>query len=167
MSRPTASLGADFEPAVDDRYLDDYIVGATYEYGYVTVGEADIVEFAGRYDPQSFHADPAAAANGPFGGLIASGWHTAALTMRVLVDHYLSHVASAGSPGIDELRWRRPVRPGDILRVRATVEAVRVSESKPDRRIVTTGVEVLNQHDDAVLTLRAINLLLRRWPAVK
>ena len=100
-----------------------------------------------------------AAADGPFGGLIASGWHTAALTMRQLVDNYLSAEASLGGAGVDEIRWPLPVRPGDTLRVRATVVESRRSLSKPDRGIIKTLIETANQDGQTVMRCTAINLL--------
>src|SRR5580692_2356968 len=115
-----------------DRYFEDYVPGSVHEFGSVQVEESEIIDFGKRFDPQDFHTDPEAAARGPFGGLIASGWHTGALMMRMLVDNYLSKASSLGSPGIDELRWLRPVRPGDTLRLRATVLDSKRSQSKPD-----------------------------------
>jgi acyl dehydratase len=144
------------------RYFEDYAVGATNECGSVSVDQASIVAFAKEFDPQPFHADPEAAAAGPFGGLIASGWHTAALVMRLLVDNYLSAEASLGSPGLDEIRWPYPVRPGDTLRVRATVVESRRSLSKPDRGIIKTMVEAVNQDGRTVMRATAINFLLVR-----
>jgi acyl dehydratase len=146
----------------DAQYLDDFVSGAVYEYGPVTVSEAEILEFARKYDPQPIHIEPGWARTGPFGGLIASGWHTTALTMRLLVDNYLPAAASLGSPGIDELRWVRPVRPGDALSVRVTVLETRPSRSKPDRGIIRSQIEVLDAHGQVVMTLVALNLLLRR-----
>ena len=157
------ALDADFAAPIDDRYFEDYPAGASYEYGYVTVTEAEILEFARRYDPQPIHVDPAFAATGPFGGLIASGWQTAGLFMRLFADHYLSRVASLASPGVDELRWPAPVRPGDTLRLRATIEQTRPSRSKPDRGLVHTRGELIRQGDgQVVLSLTAVNLLLLR-----
>lgn len=101
---------ADFAVPIDGRYFEDYQAGAVYEYGYTTVDEAELLAFARRFDPQPIHADARLAAAGPFGGLIASGWHTSAIFMRLFADHYLSRVASLASPGIDELRW--PARSG-------------------------------------------------------
>lgn len=155
---------ADFQVPVGDRYFEDYQPGAVYEYGYATVDEEEVVAFARRFDPQPFHVDPRLAAGGPFGGLIASGWHTAGIFMRLFADHYLSRVASLGSPGVDELRWAVPVRPGDTLRLRATTVAARRSRSKPDRGLVTTRAELLNQDDRTALSLTAVNLLLLREP---
>lgn len=141
------------------RYFEDYIVGDTFLFGSIAVDEADIIAFAQRYDPQPFHTDPDAARQTPFGGLIASGWHTAALMMRLIVDHYLSAASSLGSPGVDELRWLHPVRPGDQLGLRVTVVESTRSRSKPDRGLVRSFIEVLNQHGDVVMSLRAMSLL--------
>jgi acyl dehydratase len=141
------------------RYFDDYAPGATYDCGSVSVDQADIISFANKFDPQPFHTDPEAAARGPYGGLIASGWHTAALVMRLLVDNYLSAEASLGGPGADEIRWPYPVRPGDTLRVRATVVEARKSLSKPDRGIVKTMAEAVNQDGRTVMRATAINFL--------
>ena len=113
-------------------------------------------------DPQAFHSDAAAASATAFGGLIASGWHTAALMMRLFVDQYLTHCASLASPGIDELRWPAPVRPGDMLSVRVTVLSSRVSKSKPDRGLVTSLVEVFNQRGEIVMSMRPVNIVGRQ-----
>ncbi len=155
----------DFRVPIDDRYFEDYRPAAVYEYGYLTVTEAEILEFARRFDPQPIHIDPGFAAAGPFGGLIASGWHTASMMMRLFTDHYLSRVASLASPGIDELRWPAPVRPGDQLRLRTTIVEARASRSKPDRGLVRTRGELINSGDRIVLSLVAMNLLGRREPA--
>lgn len=136
------------------RYFEDYRVGEVFEFGDELVTEQEIMEFANRYDPQPFHVDPAAAMNSSFGGLIASGWMTAGIMMRMLVEHFISREAGMGSPGIDELRWLRPVRPGDRLRTRVTILETRRSSSKPDRGMVLTLDEVLNQDGDVVMTLK-------------
>jgi acyl dehydratase len=149
--------GANYVP-VKERYFDDFVPGATAEFGPIEVDEDEVIAFAERYDPQPIHTDPAAAAQGPFGGLIASGWHTASLVMRLLVDNYLARDASLASPGIDELRWVWPVRPGDKLRVRATVIEARRSQSKPDRGLVRTKIETLNQDGRVVMSMLAMNL---------
>lgn len=132
--------------------------GAVAEFGPIEIDEAEVIEFARQFDPQPIHTDPEAARTGPFGGLIASGWHTVSLVMRVLVDNYLARGASLASPGVDELRWLQPVRPGDVLRVRATVAEARRSQSKPDRGLVRTKIEVLNQDERIVMSLMAMNL---------
>jgi acyl dehydratase len=155
---------SDFTVPREDRYFEDYLPGAVYEYGYLTVSEAEILEFARQFDPQPIHIDHGFAATGPFGGVIASGWHTASLMMRLFVDHYLSRVASLASPGIDELRWPAPVRPGDQLRLRTTIVEARPSRSKPDRGLVRTRAELVNSGDRIVLDLVAMNLLGRREP---
>ena len=144
------------------RYFEDYALGTTYDCGSVSIDQASIIAFAKEFDPQPFHVDPVAAAAGPFGGLIASGWHTAVLVMRLLVEQYLSEEASLGSAGLDELRWPHPVRPGDTLRARATVTESRRSLSKPDRGIIKTLVEAVNQDGRTVMRAIAINFLLVR-----
>jgi acyl dehydratase len=153
---------AGFPAPINDRFFEDYTPGAAYEFGAVTLDESAIIAFANQYDPQRFHTDPVAARDSPYQGLIASGWQTAAVTMRLLVDHFLSHNASLGSPGVDELRWLRPVRPGDTLTVRVAVTTARRSRSRPDRGIVETTIEVRNQDREAVMTMRAAILLLAR-----
>jgi acyl dehydratase len=153
---------ADFAVPIDDRYFEDYPVGAVYEYGYAMVNADEIVAFAERFDPQAMHVDAQYAAAGPFGGLIASGWHTAGIFMRLYADHYLSRVASLASPGIDEIRWPAPLRPGHTVRMRTTVTEARRSRSKPDRGLVRTRGELLNQDDQPVLSLLAMNLLRAR-----
>ena len=150
---------------VEKRYFEDYIPGSIIEGGSVTLSEGDVLDFARRFDPQYIHTDPRAAADGPFGGLIASGWHTAALMMRLFVENYLSHIASMASPGIDELRWLQPVRPGDSLSVRVRVLEAMPARSKPDRGLVRSLLEVLNQNREVVMTMKAMNILRRRTPA--
>jgi len=147
------------------RYFEDYLPGTVHEFGSAKVEESEIIEFAKRFDPQDFHTDPEAAARGPFGGLIASGWHTGALMMRMIVDNYLSKASSLGSPGIDELRWLRPVRPGDTLHLRATVLDTKRSQSKPDRGVVRTLTEVLNQNGEIVMSVKAMTLIRCREAA--
>jgi acyl dehydratase len=148
-----------FTTSVRDRYLEDYVPGSVHEFGSIAVEEAEMINFARRFDPQAFHIDPEAARQSIFGGLIASGWHTASLMMRLFVDHYLSSVGSLGSPGVDELRWLRPVFPGDKLSMRVTVLEANLSRSKPDRGIVRSYIEVLNQSSEVVMTMKALNLL--------
>ena len=149
---------------VDDRYFEDFVAGTVAEFGPIAVDEAEVIAFARQFDPQPIHTDPAAAAAGPFGGLIASGWHTASLVMRVLVEQYLARRASLASPGVDELRWLQPVRPGDVLRVRTTVLEARRSRSKPDRGLVRTKIEALNQNGQVVMSMAAMNLFRCRDP---
>lgn len=156
--------GADFAAPMDDRYLEDYVPGEVYTYGPVTLDTDSIIAFARRYDPQPFHIDPAAAEAGIYGGLIASGWQTVAETMRILVDHVISPASSLGSPGCDELRWLKPVRPGDRLSVRFEILANRRSRSKPDRGLVSNQIAVLNQRDEVVMTLKTVLLLRARHP---
>jgi acyl dehydratase len=149
---------SDFSVPSKERYFEDYVPGLVLEYGTVPVSEAEIIDFATRFDPQYFHSDPEAAKVGPFGSLIASGWHTAAVMMRLAADYYLSKVASLGSPGIDELRWTRPVRPGDSLWIRISILEAKRSTSKPDRGVVRALIEVLNQNQESVMSLKAMNI---------
>lgn len=140
-------------------YFDDYQPGLTYDCGTVSVSQDEIASFAKDFDPQPFPVDPVAAARGPFRGLIASGWHTAGLVMRQIVAHFLPAEASLGSPGLDEIRWPEPVRPGDTLRIQATVTEARRSQSRSDRGIVKTLIEAVNQDDRPVMRATAINFL--------
>jgi acyl dehydratase len=153
---------AEFAVAAEDRGFEDYHPGAVFEYGDVRVTEAEIIEFARRYDPQDMHVDPEAAARGRFGGLVASGWHTAAMTMRLVAENFLPKAASLASPGIDELRWLKPVRPGDVLRIRVTVVEATPSRSRSDRGMVRSLVETLNQDGDVVMTMKPMNIIRRR-----
>jgi acyl dehydratase len=154
-----------FSVPPDQRYFEDYVSGQAYELGTITVSEPEIIEFATRYDPQYFHVDPVKAAASEFGGIIASGWHTISLTMRLLVDHYLSHAASLASPGVDEVRWPHPFRPGDTVTVRVTTIETRLSRSKPDRGIVRARVEAINQGGELVLSMTTVSILGRRSKA--
>ena len=151
-------------PAAPARYFEDFPAGARFELGEATIEEPAILAFAREFDPQAIHTDAEAAASGPFGGLIASGWHTAAVMMRLLCDCYLGGSAALASPGIDELRWLLPVRPGDRIRVRGMVVEARRSRSKPDRGLVRTEVEVVNQRDEVVMRLKPMNLFVCRSP---
>lgn len=145
-----------------ERYFEDYIPGDVHELGTRTVTEAEIIDFAKQFDPQYFHVDPEKAKASRFGGIIASGWHTASLVMRVYVDEYLSHVAGMASPGVDEIRWPNPVRPGDTLSVRVTVLEARPSRTKPDRGIVRARVEAFNQRGEAVMSMIGLSIFGRR-----
>ncbi|MFZ1881024.1 MAG: MaoC family dehydratase [Gaiellaceae bacterium] len=144
------------------RYFEDFSVGDATEVGPVTVSEAEIVDFAERFDPQPFHIDAEAAKASPFGGLIASGWHTTALFMGMFVRAVLLDSASLGSPGVEEIRWTAPVRPGDTLHGRSTVTDVQPSATNPRRGTVFTTNEVWNQDDTLVLTLKARGFFARR-----
>jgi len=144
------------------RYWEDFRVGETTELGQVEVSRDEIVEFARRYDPQPFHVDEDAAVAGPFGGLVASGWHTAAMFMGMFVRSILLDAASMGSPGVEELRWTAPVRPGDRLTGRVTVTGAEPSSKRPDRGTIFTTSEVFNQDRTLVLTMRARGYFRRR-----
>ena len=146
----------------DTLYLENFEAGQIREFGQYTVTEEEIVDFARRYDPQPFHVDREAAKQSIYGGLIGSGWMTCAIAMRLICDGYLLQTASMGSPGVDNIRWKLPVRPGDVLRLRLTVLEVKPSQSKPDRGIVRTTWEVLNQKNEAVMTCEGMGMYGRR-----
>jgi acyl dehydratase len=137
-----------------DRYFEDYREGEQFEFGNHLITEEEIIEFASRYDPQPFHIDKVAAVNTIFGGLIASGWMTASIGMRMLVDDFISVKSSMGSPGVDELRFVKPVRAGDRLRLRISIMSARKSQSKPDRGVLQFFQEIVNQNDEIVLSLK-------------
>ncbi len=157
MSQATAR-----EAPAEFRYFDDFVDGEVVDLGTVQVTEPDVIEFARQYDPQPMHTDPAAARAGQFGGLIASGWHTVALTMRLYVDKVLNHASSIVSPGVDEVRWLLPVRPGDTLHARWIAVECKPSARRPDRGVVHSRIEVDNQRGDLVMTIKAANIFMRR-----
>ena len=144
------------------RYFEDFKVGEVIEGGARTVTKDEILAFAREFDPQPFHTDEAAARETMYGGIIASGWHSGSLMMRLFYDSLIGDSASMGSPGIDELRWLRPVRPGDTLRLRTTVLEVIESRSKPERGLVRTLCELLNQDGDVVMSIKPVNFFRRR-----
>ena len=144
------------------RYLEDFTVGETRELGSVHLTEAQIVAFGREYDPQPFHVDAEAARASPFGGLIASGWQTAALAQRLLIENFARDAVTFGSPGVDELRFVKPVRPGDTLTLRATVIESRPSQSKPDRGLLRIRAEMVNQAGEVVLSMIGLSFFGRR-----
>jgi acyl dehydratase len=146
------------------RYFEDFVEGHTQDLGSFSFTEDEIVDFARRYDPQPMHVDPDAARGSIYGGLIASGWQTAAGYMRLAVDGVMADSDSKGSPGVDSLRWLRPVRPGDQLNARITVLEARPSNSRPDWGIVRSRGEVVNQSGEIVMQLEAVNFFGRRPP---
>jgi acyl dehydratase len=144
------------------KYLEDFREGETWHSGPVVIGEEDIVAFARMYDPQPIHVDPDAAGNGPFGGLIASGWQVAALSMKLFVEAGGHGGAPIVGIGVDELRWKQAVRPGDSLRSIREIVEVRRSASKPDRGVIRSRVTVLNQRDETVMTYYALGQVRAR-----
>jgi acyl dehydratase len=152
-------MSINFSTPPDNRYFEDYVPGAVHEFGSIPVDEQEVIEFGKRYVPLPYHVDKEAAKKSIYGGVIASGWHTASLMMRVYSENYLPKVANLGSPGGDELRWDKPVFPGDVLSVRATVLETRRSESRPDRGIVRTFIEVLNQNREVVMSMKMVNFV--------
>jgi acyl dehydratase len=144
------------------RYFEDFTPGQVIELGSHTITRDEIIAFAKQFDPQPFHLDDEAAKKTIYGGLIASGWHTGAISMRLLYDGLVKDTVSLGSPGVDELRWVKPVRPGDTLSVRLTVLECVPSRSKPDRGIVRSTIEMRNQHGEVVVTSKGLSLFGRR-----
>jgi acyl dehydratase len=143
-------------------WWEDFTAGRVFEHGARALSEDDIVRFAREWDPQRYHVDPQAAAKTPFGGLIASGWQSCGVLMRLMCDAYLNESSCIGSPGIDEIRFLKPVRPGDTLRFRSTVLEASPSASKPERGNVRFRWELLNQRDEVVLSMLGRQLYLRR-----
>lgn len=144
------------------QFFEDFAPGDRFETQGYTMTEGEIIDFALRYDPQYFHLDKDAAERSIYGGLIASGWQVGALGFRLFLQLNVFGENSLGSPGLDELRWTRPVRPGDTIRMQARVLEVRASRSKPDRGNVVMEWKVVNQRDEAVMTFRSVQMLKRR-----
>lgn len=143
-------------------WYESFKVGDTVRSPGKTLSEAEIIDWAFKYDPQPFHIDKTAAEESIYGGIIASGWQVAAVAFRMLMHTNIFGNASLGSPGLDELRWRQPVRPGDTISTVVRVTETRVSKSKPDRGLVTLSYEIVNQHDEVVASFKAVQLLRRR-----
>jgi len=148
------------------RYWEDFSVGQIEEFGNHTVSEDEIIEFATAFDPQSFHIDPDAAKDHFFGGLIASGWHTGSMLMRMIVKEQLANSSSMGSPGLDELRWITPVRPGETLKARSEVLEVHSHKTRDDRGFVKFRHTILNQDSDVKMTVISTTIFGRK-PAVE
>ena len=142
--------------------FEDFPVGTVREFGGKTVSRAEVLAFAAAFDPQAFHLDDEAAKTSVFGGLSASGWHTCAMVMRMMCDNYLLDSTSQGSPGIDKLRWLKPVRPGDTLRVRMTILEARASAKRPQIGLVRSEWVVFNQGDEQVLAMEGWGMFGRR-----
>jgi acyl dehydratase len=130
-------------------------IGETDSFGSYEVTREEVLSFGTQYDPQPFHTDPEAAEESMFGGLVASGWHTAAMCMRLLVENYLADSKALGSPGVDELRWHEPVRPGDDLHVETEIVGKRRLDSRPDRGLVRVDVGVYTGTDTLVMSMEA------------
>ncbi len=146
------------------RYFEDFQPGEVSEVGPYVVSREEIIAFAKQFDPQPFHLSDEGGRDSIFGGIIASGWHTASICHKLITEGVLSKSASLGSPGLDELRWLRPVRPGDSLSVRVEVLSVTPSRSKPDRGAIKFRFEVKNQQGETVMT-EVANALFGRRPA--
>jgi len=145
-------------------YFEDFAPGKVWDIEGPVLTKQEIIDFASRFDPQYFHVDEEAARRSPYGGLIASGWHTVSICMRLVCDRYLLQTASFGSPGVEHLRWLQPVRPGDRLLLRLSVIEAKISRSKPDRGSVLHRWEVFNQKDELVMTMEGWGIFARRQP---
>ncbi|MFT6558577.1 MaoC family dehydratase [Sneathiella sp.] len=143
-------------------YFEDVVVGTVLEFGSKTVSKEEIIHFATKYDPQPFHIDEEAAQASPYGGIIASGWHTAGMAMRMMVDNMINDRVGLGSPGWDNLKWHLPVRPDDTLRVRTEVIRKKRSASKPMIGTIFGSMKVLNQHDQIVMSVETIGMVKAR-----
>ena len=143
-------------------YFEDFTPGRVFELGSHTLTREAIIEFASQFDPQPFHLDEEAGKRSHFGGLVASGWHTVGIMMRLLVEGLIGQSSSMGSPGVDEVRWLKPVRPGDTLHLRYTIHEAVPSRSKPDRGVVRGVMEMINQHGDVVMTVKGMGMYGRR-----
>ena len=144
------------------KYWEDFAIGERAELGRHTFTEEEIVDFARRYDPQPFHIDVEKAGQGPFGGLIASGWQTCAVGMRLMVEGYISRTVSLGSPGIDNIRWLKPVRPGDTIAYRRIVLESRASTTRKGVGLVKHRWEAVNQRGELVLTMEGWGMFGRK-----
>ena len=144
---------------MSERYLEDFVVGQTFGSGRLRIDKERILSFAAEFDPQPFHLDEAAARHSIFGGLAASGWHTAAVTMRLMIETELKPAGGFVGAGLDECRWPRPVRSGDELRVECEVIEVRPSKSRPEQGLIKLRTTTLNQHGEAVL-VHVVNMVV-------
>jgi acyl dehydratase len=143
-------------------YFEDFYAGQEIDLGTCSVTEDEIIDFATRFDPQPFHVDREAAAQSIYGGVIASGWHTCSMMMRMVVDGLMAKSSSMGSPGLDGVRWLAPVRAGDTLNVRYQTTQVKASNSKPDRGVVWSKWVAINQHGETVCTVEGMGMFARR-----
>ena len=149
------------------RYFEDFPAGLVLEYGAYEVTREEIIHFAQQFDPQPFHLDEEAGRRSLLGGLSASGWHSASISMRLHCDHWLNETNAIGSPGIPEMKWLKPVRPGDVLRIRARVDSARVSQSRPGLGLVEWSYLLLNQRDEELMKIRGILMTATRDSAIQ
>jgi len=148
-------------------WWEDLVVGETRDLGQTSPTAEDIVAFARQFDPQPFHLDPEAARHSVFGALCASGWHTCSLAMRLMVTHFLHESSSLGSPGLENIRWLKPVYPGDTLRLQHTLIEKRAMRKRPDVGLVRTVWEMFNQHGEKVLHMEGYGMFRRREPGTE
>ncbi|HEY7760127.1 MAG TPA: MaoC family dehydratase [Burkholderiales bacterium] len=153
--------------AVAKYYWEDFKPGDTFAMGERVMDRDEMLAFARQFDPQPFHIDEAAAKRSMYGGLIASGWHTVAIVMRMMCDSYLNRSASLGAPGVDNVRWLKPVRSGDTLRAQRTVLESRASQSRPEMGLVKMRWEVFNQKGELAMTMEGTGMFQRRTPGAR
>lgn len=146
-------------------YWEDMLPGSVRDLGTITPTREEIIAFASQFDPQPFHLDDEAAKASVFGSLCASGWHTCSMAMRLMVTNFLHESSSLGSPGLENLQWKKPVLPNDTLRLQHKILASRPMRSKPDVGLVRTQWEMHNQHGDLVLHMEGWGMFRRRYPA--
>jgi acyl dehydratase len=151
-----------FKPFGETQFYEDFAVGDRFRTDAVSFAEPMIIAFAREYDPQGFHTDPAYAAKTIYGGIIASGWQVAALTFRKLIDAGFLRGGGMGSPGLDEVRWYKPVRPGDDIRLELTVTSTRLSNTRSDRGYVNLDIDAFNQKGERVMSYKVMEVLRRR-----
>ena len=150
------------DPNTSTLWWEDFAAGKTVELGSHSFSAEEIIAFARQFDPQPMHTDPEAARASAFGGLVASGWHTCAIAMRLICEHYINRTVSLGSPGLDSLRWLHPVRPGDTISYRTTVLETRPSHSRPEMGLVKSRLEAFNQNGERVLAMESWGMFGRR-----
>lgn len=144
-------------------YYEDIDIGQTDSFGRYEVTREEVIDFASKYDPQPFHLDDEFAKHTPFGGLCASGWHTCAMMMRMMVDNFKNKgLASLGSPGVDKIEWKKPVFPGDILRMESEIVAKRNSASRPTLGLIKSQYRIFNQDDVVVMTMHGNAMIAKR-----
>ncbi|MEO8955179.1 MAG: MaoC family dehydratase [Ktedonobacteraceae bacterium] len=148
------------------RYFEDFHIGDTFDLGSTSATQEEIIAFAQQFDPQPFHTDPEQAKHSAFGTLVASGWHTVSLFMRLLVDGLINETISLGSPGVDEVRWRHPVHPDEILHGRFTVLDRKTSKSRTNLGIIRSRCELLNSADEVIMSLEGTHFFGRRPPSI-
>ena len=160
MSLRTDTINSTFKVPIDERYFEDYLSGSVYEFGSVIFKQDEVLEFSKLYDPYVFDSGLEAYSEARNGSVVASGWHTVTIGMRLFADFYISHVAGVGPPSVDDIHWLKAVHPGDELSIRVTIKSRKLTGSKSGKGIVRSYVEIMNQNRAIVTTLKVKNVLL-------